>query len=380
MPAHSQAVAAAPGPATPRPCAPEDWQKRGVVLSAEPDGPLENFTSAAEPLPSGHWRLWFTTTGAGRPRNVGFAEGKPGDPMARQLAVLGPAAPAEAPLAIGNLPQGWRPVQAVHLRLQSGRHRLYFWAHGPKVVRYLAADSDDGRRYRVLDPLRPCLYHPNDRAVDGKAAAEAGLLRLAKKVGAPADNEPSAPARLVSNDATNVYQLPDGSFEMYSVGLVEITPGQPGFVPHDNVPGWLRVIDRYTSEDGLHWTDRRRVIVRDQQDPADQQFYYLAVTHTPQGRMGMLGNYRVEAQTMDLEWCFSRDGIHWQRLLREAWIPRGKPGDPDSYLIHAPHAIVLRDGQWHLFYSGSNTAHNHRHSYGPPTQVVMYATCRQPWT
>ena len=233
MPAHSQAVAARPALPRRDPAAPEDWQKRGVVLSAEPDGPLENFTSAAEPLPSGHWRRWFTTTGAGRPRNVGFAEGKPGDPMARQLAVLGPAAPAEAPLAIGNLPQGWRPVQAVHLRLQSGRHRLYFWAHGPKVVRYLAADSDDGRRYRVLDPLRPCLYHPNDRAVDGKAAAEAGLLRLAKKVGAPADNEPSAPARLVSNDATNVYQLPDGSFEMYSVGLVEMTPGQPGFVPHE---------------------------------------------------------------------------------------------------------------------------------------------------
>jgi hypothetical protein len=66
------------------------------------------------------------------------------------------------------------------------------------------------------------------------------------------------------------------------------------------------VIDRYTSEDGLHWNDRRRVIVRNPQDPADQQFYYLAVAHTPQGRMGMLGHYRVAAQTMDLEWCFSR--------------------------------------------------------------------------
>jgi hypothetical protein len=195
---------AALGPAAPRPCARQLWRKQGVVLSAEPDGRLENFTSAAEPLSSGRWRLWFTTTGPGRPRNIVFAEGKPGEPMARQLAMLGAAIPADAPVAIGNLPPGWRPVQAVHLRLQSGRQRLYFWAHGPKVVRYLVADSDDGRRYRVLDPLRPCLYHPNDRAVNGKAAVEAGLLRLAKKVGSPTDNEPLALACLVSNDATNV--------------------------------------------------------------------------------------------------------------------------------------------------------------------------------
>jgi hypothetical protein len=71
--------------------------------------------------------------------------------------------------------------------------------------------------------------------------------------------------------------------------------------------------------------------------------------------------------------------IHWQRPLRQAWLPCGKSGEPDSYMIHAPHVMVLHDGQWHLFYSGSNTAHNHCHSYGPPVQVVMYATCRQPW-
>ena len=45
-------------------------------------------------------------TGPGRPRNIGFAEGKPGEPMARQLAVLSTATPADAPLAIGNLPPG----------------------------------------------------------------------------------------------------------------------------------------------------------------------------------------------------------------------------------------------------------------------------------
>jgi hypothetical protein len=359
----------------PQPAPPTAWQKHGVVLAGEPGGRVQNFTSAAEPLDGDRWRLWYTVTNPDKSRNIGFAEGRPGEPLKRFPAALSTGEPADAPFALGNLPADWRPVQVVHLHLQNGRHRIYFWAHGPKVVRYLAAESSDGRRYRVLDPLRPCLYHPADRAVDGPVVAEAGLTRLAKRKATPVAGERLAPTRLVSNDATNVYQLADGTFEMYSVGLIEVGRDAPGYVAHDNCPGWIRVIDRYTSADGLDWTERRRIIVPDKQDPADQQFYYLAVTHTPQGRLGMLGHYRVEAQTQDLEWCFSNDGITWQRPARSAWIARGKPPAPDCYGIYGPHALVARGGRWHLFYTGVNASHNHKHSYGPDTQVVMYATC-----
>lgn len=369
------AAAVAQGAPGPRPAPPTAWQKHGVVLAGDAEGPVQNFTCATEPLEQDRWRLWYSATGADKTFNIGFAEGKPGEPMKRYLAVLSPGEPADAPFSVGNLPAGWRPVQVVHLHLQNGRHRIYFWAHGPKVVRYLAAESDDGRRYRVLDPLRGCLYHPHDRTVEGRVLAEMGLKRLAAKKSAPAAGERSAPARLVSNDATNVYQLADGTFEMYSVGLVEVQRNDPAFVGHDNAAGWVRVIDRYSSDDGLDWTERRRVIVPDKSDPADMQFYYLAVTHTAQGRLGMLGHYRVGAQTMDLEWCFSTDGLTWQRPSRGAWIARGKPAEPDCYGIYGPHALVERGGRWHLFYTATNAAHNHKHSYGPPTQVVMYATC-----
>ncbi|MBM3858401.1 MAG: hypothetical protein FJ395_01975 [Verrucomicrobia bacterium] len=355
------------------------WRKRGVVLASDESGRVQNFTSVVEPLDSGAWRLWFSVSGKNVPFNVGIAEGRPGQPMKRCPAVLSEGEPADAPLAIGNLPRDWRPVQAVHVPLPGNRHRLYFWAHGPKVVRYLAAESDDGRRFRVLDPHRPCLYHPSDRAVDGRTAAEAGLSRLAKKVATRPDNEPPAPVRLVSNDATNVYRLPDGTFEMYSVALIEVPKDDPRYIAHDNAAGWIRVIDRYASTDGLDWTNRRRILVADANDPVDQQFYYLSVTHTPRGRIGMLGHYRVQAQTMDLEVCFSADGITWQRDQRRAWIPRGEPGEPDSYGIYAPHALVQRAGLWHLFYTGVNDAHNHKHSHGPPTRVVMHATCENLW-
>jgi hypothetical protein len=150
-------------------------------------------------------------------------------------------------------------------------------------------------------------------------------------------------------------------------------------MPHDNAPGLLRVIDRYTSADGLHFETRQRIIQRDAQDPVDQQFYYLAVTRTRKGCVGMLGHYRCEAQTMDLEWCYSRDGTEWQRPLRRAWLPRGEPPAVDSYGIYANSQLVQCGGKWHLFYTGVNSAHNGKHSHGKPRQVIMHATTDSIW-
>jgi hypothetical protein len=340
---------------------------------------VQNFTSAAEPLDGDTWRLWISVS-VSADKNIGIAEGVPGGKMALHLAELSSGEPPDAPLSIGNLPEGWRPVQSVHLRLKDGRHRLYFWAHAKGVVRYLAADSTDGRRFRVVDPLRGCIYHPSDRAVDGPAAVAAGLSRRAKQQAKPEPGEPLAPAELITNDATNVYQLPDGSFELFTASLLQVGKDDPRYMAHDNTPGWVRVIDRLRSEDGLRWTDRRRVIAPDERDPIDQQFYYLSVTHTDRGRIGMLGHYRAQAQTMDLEWCFSENGVDWQRPARSAWLPRSAPGVlPDSYGIYASHSLVQHGGKWHLFYTGMNDAHNHKDSHGPATRAVLHTTIDSPW-
>lgn len=165
---------------------------------------------------------------------------------------------------------------------------------------------------------------------------------------------------------------------MYSVGLEEINRDDPRYIKEDNAAGWLRGIDRYTSQDGLAWTDRRRVIAPDHQDPVDQQFYYLSVSHTDHGRIGMLGSYRVRDQIVDLDWCFSEDGLTWQRPIRTAWLPRGKAGEPDSLSIYAGHNLVEHGGRWHLFYTGVNYTHNYR-SDGRQRSTVMYASCASPW-
>ena len=378
-PSALHAAADTVAPTIPQPCAPTAWQKQGIVLEPTEDwegSHIQNFTCPVEPLPGSRWRLWYSA--CGRKYLIAYAEGTLGGAFEKFPARCSPGDPPDGPFTIGHLPDKWNPVQVVHIHLRNGRHRIYFWAHGPGIVRYLAADSDDGKRYKVINPHRPVLYHPSDRAAHGVPSPDGTLIHKAPSPNRPAD-EPLAAPRLISNDATNIYQLPDGSFEMYSVALLRVPKEDPAYMPHDNAPGLLRVIDRYTSADGLHFEDRRRVIQRDARDPVDQQFYYLASTLTPRGRVGMLGHYRCQAQTMDLEWCFSPDGLTWHRPRRSAWLPRGNEQQPDSYGIYGPSFLVQRNGQWHLFYTAVNSAHNHKHSYGQPRTLVMLATTDSLW-
>ena len=368
-------------PPYPEPCLPERWKKHGVVL--EPTEPwegrhIQDFTNAIETLDDGRWRIWYSAVDPAMKYSIAYAEGIPGKPMKKFPMQCAPGLPPDGPLTMGNLPEKWKPVQVVHIALQNGRHRIYFWAHGPGIARYLAAESEDGRRYRVLDPLRPVLYHPHDRAAHGVATPDGTMLHKERNKIRPAD-EPEAPRHLITNDATNIYQLDNGSFELYSATLVSVPKDDPAFMPHDNAPGFVRVIDRLTSGNGLYFEKRHRVIERDAKDPTDQQFYHLAVTCTPRGRVGMLGHYRCQAQTMDLEWCFSKDGAKWYRPCRRAWIARGPENEPDSYGIYPPNRLVFRDDQWHLFYTGVNSAHNGKHSYGKPRTVVMHATTDSIW-
>ncbi|MGC3966218.1 MAG: hypothetical protein QM775_02240 [Pirellulales bacterium] len=128
---HRAAAAAAPAPL------PAVWEKQGLVIGPEvlPAGEwLQNFTSPAIPLEDDRWRLWCSRSGKTTPKNVGFVEGTIDDPVSWQFtwAELTASEPmSDAPLVIGNLPAGWRPVQVVRIPLADGRERLYFWRTVP---------------------------------------------------------------------------------------------------------------------------------------------------------------------------------------------------------------------------------------------------------
>jgi hypothetical protein len=356
----------------PQPCAPESWQKHGIVLA--PDEPWEDneiqaFMSTVQPLENGRWRIWY---GANHPHKgyigIAIAEGVPGEKMTKTRAVLSEGEPEDAPLAIGNLPSGWRLASPTYLRLKDGRHRLYFFVtgrnRGRAVQRYLAADSDDGRRFRVVDPERPCLYTVWDSTRDKKFLPGQSLDDI------------------LTNDGASVYQLPDGTFEMYAQALEPLTKDDPRRVAYDNIPDGFRVIDRFTSEDGIKFDKReRKVLAPDKDDPLDTQFYQMTVTHTPRGRVGMLGWYRVKPGYTDLHYTFSDDGVRWRRV-RRPWIERGKPGEPDSMAIYPPSSLVFHDNQWWLFYTGVNYTHSTVEAATPDEEkrsVVMLATTPTLW-
>lgn len=337
---------------------PKQWLDQGVALKMRSnEGFIQNFTCTSESIDGINWTLWYSAHAEDK-MNIAIAEGVPGHGMKRFPAVLSPRKPLDARLAIGNLPVGWHPFQPVYLKLLNGQHRIYFWVHAwdQGVVRYLCADSIDGRRFEVLDPYRPCLYHYNDRAVPAALFGPAGLT-FGKRDMPRQTCETEANPELLSNDATNVYMLPDGTFEMFTVHIFHVEKDDPRYIAHDNASGWIRVIYRRTSKDGITWSAGKQVITPDAGDPPYLQFYYLAVTHLPEGRVGLLGYYNAQAQTMDIEWCFSSDGVNWERPVRVPWLPRN-PEQTGIHGIYASHSPVKINNRWFLFYTACNYTHN----------------------
>lgn len=257
-------------------------------------------------------------------------------------------------IRIEGIPESAPVTQPSIVPLPRGGHRMYFWLHQREPVRrfrYLAADSDDGIRWRCVNAGTPCLVHPHDIGkwpwLDPVEAREQRR----------ADNADDR-LRIRSNDATHTYAMPGGGFEMFTVFPVLNTPATGRYVAHDNAPFMLRVMTRRTSEDGLRFSDPEFIVVPDAHDPWDQQFYYLTQHRFGDFRIGFLGHYRVHGQTMDIELAYSQDGRRWERPMRGAWIPRGPKEASDSGMVYMPNHLVDRGDHWLALYTGSAGVHN----------------------
>ncbi|NLC47645.1 MAG: hypothetical protein GX766_11015 [Firmicutes bacterium] len=244
--------------------------------------------------------------------------------------------PGFAQVEISGLPQDAAPCQAQVVRLASGGFRMYFWLHDQKrkYARYLTAESQDGLNFICRDLEKAILYHSADCA-----------LSLQK------DSK-----RLLSNDATFVLPVSEG-FELYSVWLAANEERSGHFVPYDNAPRIRRIIHRRTTGDGLSWGDPEIVLWPDEEDPWDLQFYCLAQYLLGPRRMGIIGRYAVEAQTIDLEFAFSADGRIWDRPVRADWLPKEEQFGYGSMLL--PMGGLVGSGSVRSFlFAGFN--HNHQ--------------------
>mgnify|MGYP000963945307 CR=1 FL=1 len=232
--------------------------------------------------------------------------------------------------SLTGLPEDCRPIQPVVLRLAENDWRMYFWIHGPGKCRFLMASSTNGLNWQVSGI--PLLYHyPND---------------------------PEAASRPLqsSNDATTVYQREDRTFEIYSAAKTFVQPDSPHYFEKDHAGGCIRIIQRWTSRDGLNLSEPDVILTPDGLDPPDLQFYYLSCLDAGNYRFGFVGRYRIDAQRMDLELVYSVDGLHWERPFRDSCFPLQFP--EEAFGVYAAASIYLEGSTVCMPYTATNTAHN----------------------
>lgn len=349
----------APGPV--KKLGPVEMQKRACDFT-EPSC----FAGSVIPMPTGGYRLYYSEIDRDSPRRMRLAYAESEDGLQWTKPDLGQMEWQDEPTN-WIWPQGQPEVgqitQPQVCPLPDGSWRMWYWWHGREVGRfmYVAAESEDGIQWSVIDLQMPHILHPADRELRGHTWA-AGLTEA--DVGDEFEDECTMDfneaRRLRSNDANYVYYNPDREiFELYQVWLMPVDEATGRVTPHDNAPGVLRTIARRESSDGLQWSDPEMLILADEHDPLHQQFYYLAVQPDNEWNIGMLGHYRCWEQTMDLELCFSREGREWIRPLRGGWIPRGGVDEQDYMSVYATDRMMDRGESWLLLYNGGNRKHNH---------------------
>ena len=115
-----------------------------------------------------------------------------------------------------------------------------------------------------------------------------------------------------------------------------------------------RLIGRSESPDLYEWSDPETILVPDERDPSDTEFYALPAITYEGWYVGMLWVYNTTSTTHYPEAVFSRDGIHYQRNFRQPFIQRGgRRVEFDYNSIYAGVPIVHGD-MIHTYYNGIN--------------------------
>lgn len=247
---------------------------------------------------------------------------------------------SEGYFSLSGVPGSCEPMQANVFKLEENLYRMYFWCHDhPATCRFLIAESPNGRNFKVTH--RPAIYHYNNNE-EGRSGEISEWLR--------------------TNDATTVYRMPDGTWELYTACFIFSHEGEPRFMRHDVGTGSLgaiRLVQRFTSPDGINWDSKPRLIaVPDEKDIPAQQFYGISVSPCCNGlRYGVLSHYNADEQTNDFENVISRDSIKWERHCREAALERTE----GIYGLYPAHNFLTSDdGRLYLLHVKYNCTHNHK--------------------
>jgi hypothetical protein len=112
---------------------------------------------------------------------------------------------------------------------------------------------------------------------------------------------------------------------------------------HRRAPLGKRLIGRSESPDGFEWSDAETILIPDELDTPDTEFYSFPVIAYEGIYVGMPWIFRTTNTTHHPELAFSRDGIHYERKFRTPFIERGPKWEFDSTSIYALRPIVHGD-------------------------------------
>ena len=122
---------------------------------------------------------------------------------------------------------------------------------------------------------------------------------------------------------------------------------------HQRCPLGKRLIGRAESPDMIQWSQPETIILPDEQDYPDVEFYYMPVIVYEGMYVGMLWNFRTTKTTILPQAVFSRDGIHYNRDYRQPFIPPGPNGSFDSAVVYS-QSLVVHQGRLLNYYTGVN--------------------------
>lgn len=124
---------------------------------------------------------------------------------------------------------------------------------------------------------------------------------------------------------------------------------------HMRAPFGKRIIGRAESPNMIDWSEAETILIPDELDYPDTEFYRLVVLPYEGLYVGLLWIFRTTNLTHHPEIIVSRDGFHWERNFREPFIFRGgRQVDFDSGSVYLMDAIV-HDDKVFFYYIGSNT-------------------------
>ncbi len=115
------------------------------------------------------------------------------------------------------------------------------------------------------------------------------------------------------------------------------------------------------SRDLKKWTEPKVILSPDELDTND--FYGISVFRYANAFLGMLWIYdEEEFETIDVELCWSRDGIRWERHPeRPKFIETEEKGKIGGYMVYPAHQPVIYGDSLYIYVNAhSRFPHNHQ--------------------